>query len=175
MEEIWKPVIGWEGFYEVSNLGNVRRVTGRILKQQKIARGYMGVTLSDYKDRRKSRRYVHQLVAEVFIGNPERLHDINHKNEIKDDNRVENLEYCSRVYNSNYGTIAKRKREKMYENTKHRFPDVLQYDINGNLIATYSTAGEASRATGFSQFSICRCCRGERKTYKNYIWKYKTH
>lgn len=173
MEEIWKPVVGWEGLYEVSNLGNVRSAYGNILKFQNIARGYSGVTLSCRKNNKKKLRYVHQLVAEAFLGNPENLHDINHKNEIKTDNRVENLEYCDRKYNVNYGTAIERKRQKMYENTKQRFPDVLQYDLEGNLLSVYSNAGEASRLTGMSQFSICRCCRGERRRYGNYVWKYK--
>lgn len=172
-QEIWKPVVGWEGLYEVSNIGNVRSKSGKVLKQQKVGRGYSGITLHEHRAGRKKRRYVHQLVAEAFLGNPNHLHDINHKNEIKTDNRVENLEYCCRQYNSTYGTIAERKRQKMYANTKQRFPDVVQLDLNGNLLAVYSNAGEASRITGMSQFSICRCCRGERKRYGNYIWKYK--
>lgn len=171
--EIWKPVVGWGNLYEVSNYGNVRGVSQKVLKQQMIARGYMGITLHDSKNGIKKRRYVHQLVAEAFIGNPNHLHDINHKNEIKTDNRVENLEYCDRKYNANYGTVNERKRQKMYENTKCRFPNVLQFDLEGNLLAIYSNAGEAARITGMRQESICRCCRGERSRYGNYKWKYK--
>lgn len=172
MYETWRPVVGLENDYEVSNYGNVRSSSKRVLKLQKIARGYLGVTLRDKESGKNKLRYVHQLVAETFIGNPNKYHDINHKNEIKCDNRVSNLEYCDRKYNVNYGTAIDRKRQKMYLITKQKFPDVLQYDLDGNLIATFSNAGDASRKTGFSQFSICRCCRGERRTYKNFKWKY---
>lgn len=186
-DEKWLPIKGYRGFYEVSNLGRVRskerlvlnHLTGRyhpvgmILKQQINKYGYATVTLTIAKENKKARAYVHQLVASAFIGNPLLLHDINHKNENKGDNRVENLEYCDRKHNVNWGTTPRNKQYSMYKNTEIRFSDVIQYDLKMNEVAKYPNAGAASRKTGFNQGSISRCCRGERKTAFGYIWKYE--
>lgn len=112
-QEIWKDIPGYKGLYQVSNLGRVKalpKLVGRgkryhasekFIKLQKTQNGYMIATLS--RDGNKNRFLVHRLVAIVFIDNPLDLPFINHKNEIKTDNRVENLEWCTAKYNSNYG------------------------------------------------------------------------
>lgn len=106
----WAPVKGFEGYYEVSNKGNVRRVsTGRILKQFKNNHGYLRVSLSRggvYKS-----YSVHRLVAEAFIPNPKNLETINHKDEVKTNNDVNNLEWMSVKDNINYGTGRQRHQE----------------------------------------------------------------
>jgi hypothetical protein len=143
------------------------------MKQHKNKYGYLSVELKGLDRKTKTQKYVHQLVAYAFIGNPLGLHDVNHKNEKKDDNRVENLEFCDRKYNCNYGTAIERKRKTMYKKAAEIYPNVLQYDLDMNLVNEFPNACSAARTLGYSYGGICRCCRGERNHYKGYIWKYK--
>lgn len=121
MEEIWKPVKGFEGYYEVSNLGNVRSIDrivldtvrncerllkGKILTQRDNGSGYKGVMFC--KEHKLYNKYVHRLVSEAFIPNPDNLPQINHKDEDKSNNRVDNLEWCSQLYNNIYGSRMER-------------------------------------------------------------------
>ena len=129
MEE-WKDVVGYEGLYEVSNLGNVRGVDrivqyknsyktikGKVKTPRYYPDGYTSVILS--KDGYKKQYFVHRLVAYAFIPNPDNLPCINHINEIPDDNRVENLEWCTIQYNNTYGTRIKREIETKIKNGKY--------------------------------------------------------
>lgn len=108
--EIWKPIKGYDGFYEVSNLGRVKsldrigiypdrkvKIKGKILAKRIINHGYIGVVL--YKDNKNKSISVHRIVAQAFIENPNNYNEVNHINLIKDDNRVENLEWCNRSQN----------------------------------------------------------------------------
>ena len=119
MEEIWKPVKGFEGYYEVSNLGRVRSVAiyvnsknnSKRYRSERILKGilhneYLWVTLS--KDNIKIKKRIHRLVAEVFIPNPDNLPFINHKDEVKTNNVFKNLEWCTPEYNNTYGTARSR-------------------------------------------------------------------
>lgn len=120
MEEIWKPVKGYEGYYEVSNLGRVRSIDrvvvdtvrncerllkGKVLVQNDKENGYKTVVFC--KEHKTHNKYVHRLVAEVFIPNPDNLPQINHKDEDKTNNRVDNLEWCTQLYNNLYGSRMK--------------------------------------------------------------------
>lgn len=112
MEEIWKEIEGYEGKYEVSNLGNVRSLnyngTGEIklLKQYICHNRYEQVNL--YKNGKPKHHLVHRLVARAFIPNPNNYKEVNHKDENPANNNVNNLEWCTREYNNNYGTRNKR-------------------------------------------------------------------
>lgn len=116
---------------------------------------------------------VHRLVAQTYIDNPNNLPFVNHKSEIKNDNRVENLEYCDAKYNLNYGTRTQRAKEKLRgrTNTKNSKP-VVQYDLSGNLIAVFPSTMEVERTLGYSQGHISECCLGKLKQSYGYKWRY---
>ena len=129
MQEIWKDIVGYENLYQISNLGRVKSVekyvnsclkyNPTIKRKEKMLKqynksGYLQVALS--KNGIKTYFLVHRLVAQAFIDNPNNFPQINHKNEIKNDNRVENLEWCDRKYNCNYGN----RNSKIYNRTSFR-------------------------------------------------------
>lgn len=177
MEEVWKDIQGYEGIYQVSNLGNVRsldrvsehRVSGKItLKGKNVAKSFNGnyllVNLS--KEGKIKRPMIHKLVAETFIPNPQGLPCVNHKDENKLNNEVSNLEWCTYKYNSNYGTCIERSREKKEKK-------VIQYDLNGNFIKEWKSLAEAEKVGGFNHRGISRCATGQRNKAYGYIWKYE--
>jgi hypothetical protein len=195
MEEVWKAVVGYEGLYQVSNLGNVRSLghdawhKGRTLKQVFDGKGnYLFVGL--HKDGKTKQRNVHRLVAEAFIPNPTKLPCVNHINEVKTDNRAENLEWCTIEYNSNYGSAKKnmiesRRKNNDQEEINKKIKEskkrngsfscekpVAQYTTDGTLVATYESATDAERKTGISRGGIQRCCIGKYSQAKGFIWRY---
>lgn len=115
--EIWKPVVGYESLYEVSNFGNVRSLNYRRTGQKKILssttskEGYKKISL--YKEGKMKQVYIHRLVAQAFIPNPNDYPIINHKDENPSNNHVSNLEWCTIAYNNSYGTAIERKVEKL--------------------------------------------------------------
>lgn len=132
-KEIWKDIPGYEGLYKVSNLGNVKSlkrngIKGIILKGEKDEFDYKRVTLCK---KNKTKKYkVHRLVAQAFIPNPNNLPQINHKDENSKNNNVENLEWCTAKYNSNYGNHNEKIRQRMLQNNpfkgKHHSPKTLE-------------------------------------------------
>ena len=114
--EIWKDIQGYEGLYQVSNLGRVRSLnykktkTVKILKLTSNTKGYLQLIL--HKNGEISSRKVHRLVAEAFIPNPDGLPQVNHKDENKQNNCVDNLEWCTNYYNAWYGTKIDKMRKK---------------------------------------------------------------
>lgn len=183
MSEIWKAVPGYEGLYEVSNCGRVRSLDrvvhrpkgdyvhkGRILKPGIASNGYYTVNLS--KDGKGDTKTVHWLVAKAFLPNPNNLPYINHKDEGRTNNHVDNLEWCTPSYNSRYGTTQKRL------SAKKSFA-VEQYDLEGNYIRTFDTVHEAAEAVGVTSSVIINCVKG-RWSWRRYLtaggykWKRKT-
>ena len=163
--EVWKPVVGYEGLYEVSNIGRVRSINFHKSGKAKVMRpsfNTWGYLIVDLRKNNKRHSYaVHRLVALAFIPNPDNLPEINHKNEIKYDNNVENLEWCTRKYNINYGTAIKR-----------RSKQIVQFDNNGNVMGKFKSIREASRYCQLDRHSISLCVNGKKKTYKGFVWKY---
>ena len=172
--EIWKDIEGYEGLYQISNFGRVRSLNYRGTGQTKVlspgegGRGYLLVNLC--KNGKTKKYQVHRLVAEAFIPNWFDDPQVNHIDEDKTNNRVENLEWCSAKYNINYGTHNKRVFEKT-TNGKLSKP-VLQFTKTGEFVREWPSISEAER-NGFNNGHIASCCRGERQTHKGYVWKYK--
>ena len=187
MEEVWKIIPDTFEKYSVSNLGRVRRnehytdvrpdnyhfswrkhhYKEKILNPYTNYDGYKIVTLQ-IKEGVTMVKRVHNLVAQAFIENPNGYACVNHKNEVRDDNRVENLEWCTIEYNNQYGT----RKDKIRKSSGKR---IAQYDLHGNLIKIWNSVSEAMRAFGCNGNSgISRVCRGVagRKTYKGFVWRY---
>ena len=182
--EIWKPVKDYEGLYEISNLGRIRscdRIVsfgkqkrlskGKILIQNTAGSNYNHIKLS--KNNIVKRKYIHRLVCEAFIPNTENKPEINHINENKRDNRVENLEWVTKKENMNRNDIGKRVWEKaeLHKYSGLNKKIVGQYK-NGKLIKKYSPI-KTVIDDGFKLSCIYDCLRGKSKHHKGYIWKYE--
>ena len=176
LNEIWKPIKGYEGLYEVSNLGRIkslkrlvkkwdgyRIVPEKILTPRANNRGYLRITLC--KDGITKTFSPHRLVAEAFLDNPDNLPCVNHKDENPLNNVASNLEWCTYSYNNSYGN-----RNNRIALSKSK--PVLQYTLDGEFVREWASTMECGR-NGFQQSSVAACCRGERNKHKNYIWKYK--
>ena len=167
-DELWKDVVGWEGLYQVSSFGRVksfRRKEPHLLSTCVGKHGYRVVLLYNGNGQRKNER-VHRLVAQAFIPNPNGYPYINHKDEDRTNNHVDNLEWCTAEYNSNYGTCKER------IGLTNGIP-VLKYDLEGNFISEYPTMTEAERNEGIDHTNICICCEGKISHCNNFIWIYK--
>ena len=175
--EIWADIPRYKGLYQASNLGRIRRLErpiinhgthttkkGDIIKQSLKVNGYKSVTL--FYSGKKREELVHRLIAESFIPNPLCLPCINHKDEIKDNNILENLEWCDYRYNNIYGNRLAKAIPKLCHN-------VIQLSLNGDFIAEYISINEAGRVTKISAGHICHACKGKRHTAGGFIWKYK--
>ena len=161
---LWKPIKGLERYYLVSSSGQIWSLrTNKILKPKIDKYGYKAVCLS--VKGKVYHRTIHRLVAQTFIPNPLNLPTVNHINEIKTDNRVENLEWLSVIDNNNYGT-----RNKRMSNTKCKKP-VEQIFPDGTC-RRYKGVKDASRKTGIHRCQIANCCKGIGKTAGGYEWRY---
>lgn len=183
--EIWKDVVGWEGYYEVSNMGRVRSVDricdnkhrkGKLLKLHNTIRTgrrkqdehpYIYVHLS--RKCKPFRGAVHRLVAMAFVPNPNpsQFNQVNHKDENKSNNRADNLEWCDNRYNCNYGSHVK----KAVENCPHR-KVVRQYTLLGEFVKEYFSAAEAAKAVNIEYPSIVNVCRGDMISAGGFLWRY---
>ena len=173
MKEIYMPIENYEDTYAVSNLGRVKNIkTGRILKPYKNNKGYMLVHL--YKNGIEKKYLVHRLVITAFKANPDNKFEVNHRNEDKTDNRLNNLEWISHKDNCNFGTRNERsattkKANGDYEKLASKY-SIPVYCITNNTV--YKSAREASRQLNISQPSITACCKGQYKQIKGYKFEY---
>lgn len=193
-DEEWRDIVGYEGLYQVSNKGRVRGFNYRnkrethILKLLPNKKGYYIVGLT--KNCRRKTFVVHRLVANAFIPNPDNLPQINHKDEVKTNNYIDNLEWCTNKYNHDYGThninvgrsnTGKKRTPESIENYKRsqdRRRDkyayrILQYELDGTLIKEWRCAFDIEKELGIPKSNIRDCCRKKTKTCSGYIWRYK--
>lgn len=185
MKELWKDIKGYENLYRISNFGRIisldrilrkkdrwgnvinYKLKGKEIKSSLNNKGYSIIRL--YKNKKSKTFLLHRLVAEAFIPNPKGLLEINHKDENKDNNCVDNLEWCTRKQNNNYGIQSKDGRRST---SKFRMKKVCQYDHNGNLINVFDGIRLAEEKTGIANQNICKCCQGKVETAGGYVWKY---
>lgn len=184
MNEEWRPVKGFEGIYEVSNLGRVRSldrvltlrngrtqpIKGRIMKLGLHYKGYVRLMLSNGGDREHS-HFVHRLVAEAFIPNPGDLPEVNHKDQDKGNNRADNLEWCTHKENSRYGDRGARIGAWHLANSPRRVP-INQLDMDGNYLRTFPSQAEAARQVHGSQGTISSVVGRKKKSAYGYKWEY---
>jgi hypothetical protein len=189
--EIWRPVVGWETLYEISNLGRVKSLSRPvktraggiriskeiIMKQVPNKEEYLQVSLQ--RDLIASGQRVGRLVAEAFIANPENKPQVNHINGIRNDNREINLEWCTQseniIHSFKYLNRTKSKPWLGKSGGEHcaSIP-VLQFSIDGILIKKYAGIAEAARETGVNQIAIGNCCKGNQRHSGNYLWIYSS-
>lgn len=180
MLEQWKPIVGYEGYYEVSNFGNirscerqvnhglgngVRKLRAKIVNPWNDSHGYQAVSLSKFGKVKKYK--VHRLVAEAFIPNPDNKPTINHINEIRDDNQVTNLEWATYQENNNHGGHNQRVSMTLSK-------AVVQLDQSGKVLANFDSIHEASSVTGVHAANIKSCLHHTNRVLAGgYRWRYK--
>lgn len=171
IEEYWKDIEGYEGLYQISTLGKVKSLKynkEKILKPGKDTNGYLMVVLC--KNGKQKECSVHRLVAQTFIHNPNSEHytQVNHIDENKTNNTIENLEWCTSKYNSNYGSRIERI-------SKSKSKPVIGINKINGYIVEYQSATEVERCLGISQKNITTCCKGKRNSAGGYRWFYKNN
>lgn len=181
-EEQWADIPGYEGLYQVSDMGRVRSLRNNtrikdkmylIMKQKLDDKGYFRVNL--YKNKSPKTFLVSRLVAQTFIPNPENMPMVGHNNDIKSDNRVTNLYWTNALennhHNGKYDQFIKERNLKM-----NIIVDKLSKPVKGTNLSTgdevyYKSTQDASR-NGFDNGKISLCCRGKRNSHKGYKWEY---
>ena len=183
--EIWKDIKGFEGFYKVSNTGNIYsvkrrdsrgiKIGGLTLKPTCCKDGYLKVVLN--KNGMRYYKRLHRLVAETFIPNPNNFPQVNHIDEIKDNNNVKNLEWCTSRYNNNYGTRIER-------SARTKSKKIRAVNVETGEVLTFNSGVEAIRE-GYSGGNVSAACRGvyrhdrgnliggDGHIYKGYRWSYE--
>ena len=186
MKETWKDIPNYEGFYQASNLGNIRSLSFgprnmrkshdvKLLKQSLTNCGYMKVQL--YKRGVPKMHYVHRLVAETFLPNPNNEPQVNHIDGNKQNNNVNNLEWSSASHNQihsiRHGLRASSPMAGKLGALNHNSKPVLQYDLNGNFLQRFNSVADANRHLGVKSYSIAECAKGKNKTAYGFKWKYE--
>ena len=178
--EQWVDIPNYEGLYKISNFGNVlslgnggpNKYKGKktLLKPRKNIYGYYYVGLS--KNGVKKSYTIHKLVAKVFIPNPNCLPCVNHRDENRLNNNVDNLEWCTYKYNTNYGTCIQRRSEKTRNDPKRSKP-VIQYTLDGVFVKEWPSLMEIERQLGWHRAGITTCINGKTKQAYGYVWSFK--
>ena len=179
--EEWRPIAGYEGIYEVSNMGRIKSLDrvisqtnrygtqtdhvykGKILKESVGNNGYLHIDL--HKDGKTKRVLIHRLVASHFLEKQDGADVINHLDCNKENNSVPNLEWCTQSHNIKYAYEQGTK-------TPPHMQKVAQYGENGSLIRIWDSIAEASRELGLKASNIGKVCRGQRHQTGGYKWQY---
>lgn len=166
MKEEWQDIAGYEGLYQVSNLGRVKSLNyGRTGKEKILSPGnnwgYQMVSL--YKNGIRKQFKIHRLVAETFIPNPDNFSQINHRDENRKNNRVNNLEWCSVQYNLTYNNRHIKATRKLAKK--------IGCFKDGKLIKVYDAVRDVKKA-GFHDGNVCSALKGRRKSAGGYHWQY---
>lgn len=190
--EVWKDIPEYEGYYQVSNMGRIksldryvtmkrrcdshaqtRLLKGCIIKMN-LSRGGYGICHLKRNSTSKIVKY-HRVVCSVFHPNPDNLPEVNHKNEIKTDNRADNLEWCTRQYNANWGTAILRKSINSRNHPSKSKP-VYQFTLNGKILKKYPSIKEAARCTSVKEANISSVCYGGKsKSAGGYLWSFSSN
>lgn len=183
-QEIWKPVVGYEDFYEVSNLGRVKslhRGKERILKPSS-ERGYFRVDLS--KNGKKEHCQVHQLVMESFVGRCPDGCEVDHIDWNPENNMLDNLRYIPKKENSGRhseewrNAVIKRSQNQEWRKNqteavrKANSKPIDQFTLDGLFVKTWESAREIERELGLAKSNFSKCCKGKRKTAGGFIWRF---
>lgn len=172
LKEIWKDIKGYEGLYQISNFGRIKKVpTNKILSIWINDKGYKSISL--WKNKKHNSFQIHRLLALHFIPIPDQLKNIdlhklsiNHKDENKLNNDLDNLEWCTQEYNLSYGTA----RQRMINN---RSIKISQFDLDGNFIKVWNNLTQLKRELNYNPGGIIGCCTGRNnRTAYGYIWRY---
>jgi hypothetical protein len=186
-EEIWKAIVGYEEYYEISNLGNVYskgkkyidslgRHQNRKPRNVSVRCGTGGYLCVDLNANGVNvQKCIHVLLATAFISNPENKPTVNHKNGIKLDISIDNLEWATYSENNKHAVDTGLRQSPWtgkfgIDNPKSK--PIIQYDKANNKINDFANAREAKRITGIDYKHISECCLGKRKSTGGYIWKY---
>lgn len=182
-EEIWKDIEGYEGLYQISNLGRVKSLerwvtanwgkTKKLSKQlikekiRKISYNSNGYALVVLAKQGKNKTYLlHRLVASAFVDNPNNLTIVNHKDENPSNNRYDNLEWCDYTYNNTYRDIH------LKRNVDNVARKIIQYDLDMNEIKRWNIASDAAKYYDIALSNILKCCKGERTHCAGFKWRY---
>lgn len=185
--EIWRDVPGWEGVYQISNMGRMKSFkvdpSGKVMSLRNKTGDYIRVVLQKH-GRKPKTVLVHRLVAKVFIPNPLNLPVVNHKDCDKQNNSVSNLEWCTNSYNVRHSMYMHPMQNvsMVYYNKFERPKSIAQIDKSGNIIAVYGSAKMAQVSTGVCSRNILQVAnrtpfnrKGQiRKTAGGYVWRFES-
>ena len=165
--EIWEDIEGYKGLCQISNKGRVKSLKyGKERIRTPVINNSGCLNIILYKNTEAQHRLVHRLVAEAFIPNLENKPQINHKDENKLNNCVENLEWIRHIDNCNYGSRNERVADSLSK-------PILQYSKSGDFIREWKSASEVKRVLGIDNSHIIHCCKGKRKSSGGFVWRYK--
>ena len=175
-EEEWRDIEGYKGLYQISSYGRVKslermkrnsrgyhKIPERILKPYVSGHGYLQVQL--YKEGNRKPYHVHRLVATAFLENTKGYTEVNHKDENKQNNHMDNLEWCSHSYNNSYNDKGKKAGKKISK-------PVYSVNKESGLITYWESAKVAGRILGIDSSHITKCCKGKMKSIGGFYWMY---
>lgn len=187
MKEVWKPIVGYEGIYEVSSLGNIRKIliNGQFKSLKTTPNNWGYYTIGLRKDGKVKQYRISRLVAEAFIPNPESKPYVDHIDTDKANNKADNLRWVTPSENSN-NDLSRLHMLESWQNEERRLNQrlmnlgdkhpraraVCQLDENGNILQTFVTSVEAAKFIGCKCGNITKCCTGERLRAGGFRWKY---